>query len=530
MAETPTQTDKFNEGRLIAGIGLQYSILQNGVLPEQTLEERAIFVKGMLQGLIENKKWQQALGLLYQKDGPLKFLLDKTQNESLTPAIIEAAKNETKGYSLQGSWYGGTEIASLVSTHWKPEDVFTLLTETPLSKEDRENLFNINHRKFTEQQKQQYHNENGERELAAGKYDEACQHFDKTGNYVRISQIQKQLEQNLTQQNFRTTLHLAERYTIDNELVKRIVRTALDKFPEEIDEYDKEQIYRLYPDKIQLKPEEAKKLKKNHAQRLSSWDIERDKPDDETKLYWAQAHTTPKTYNDNDSILAYEIMAEQKYEGPERWTALITNTQHAIKNYKWQDFAETTKYEDVLKIQSQLTLEERAWTALIYDDKENMRKYSKQIAREATKQKNIKLTQQAYKLWVIGNGDQNDAYVTTLRQELLEHDLQEIKEKGYGGIGDWLERNDKVGHIEISATAFPLNLERAYELAKYADEQALIKEAAKRIVADSPEDALCKHNKDPLIRELAIDALTTKYNVDKTRLTELVKNHEHELR
>ena len=120
--------------------------------------------------------------------------------------------------------------------------------------------------------------------------------------------------------------------------------------------------------------EETTEMKKNAAASFSEYGIKNE--DKETQLFWAKANA-----NKNPSI-AYSIMKEQQYKGPERKNATICFVEDS-NDYKKQEYAlETIDKEDLQSVVDGLLLDSQVWVAKAIDNKARMQEF--QMKRDTT--------------------------------------------------------------------------------------------------------------------------------------------------
>ena len=127
---------KVNEGRVIAALSLEQRVLANGVLPNSPLMERVSLVKGIVTGLLEQGKWNDAVRLMYQDGSPARALFDGDW-EGLRKEIIASVQKPSR------QRYMGDNVAELLLKHDEAELLYTIASIIPLENKGLEDIMEI---------------------------------------------------------------------------------------------------------------------------------------------------------------------------------------------------------------------------------------------------------------------------------------------------------------------------------------------------------------------------------------------------
>ncbi len=143
------------------------------------------------------------------------------------------------------------------------------------------------------------------------------------------------------------------------------------------------------------------------------------------------------------------------------------------------------------------------------------------LSRQCNRQKKAGSIEDAYRLWIWGQGDQQDPYVEELRSAMIKKELKDT----HRSAGLFLAE-DKVGNRHWYLEMIQRDPRVAYDIAKRIDDPALISEVRILMVKKSPLDALHKfqshrqEDTDVVGINMALDALAQQYGVVREKIDE----------
>ncbi len=535
MTTTPTTQfieAKVNEGRFLSALSLEEQVLADGVLPNSPVMERLSLVKGILTGLLEQGRWQDAVQRVYTDGSIVRGLFDGDWAD-FRQGVLESAKRKGDGYLSK-------ETVDLLLRHKESSLLYNLITELPVGEGLADDLLENEDLNISKQQRQQAYSSLGQRMLKekdllgkSPKYQQAYRYFVKADdrdaidllyqtlfNKIRLGGVDEAKEVDIN-----LLISMAE-FNLEKapERVEQVVSALLSRpelLPERWDNRTATQVYELARKyKIPLPPQDKRTLMTVLAKGLAEWDLERLK-DPELSLLWAQHHA------EKCPSKAYAIFLKQNYEGEEVLTAVksgLTGSQYKLE-------LTAIRKKDLEAAYSSLPLGVRVAIAADLKDQEKLRELSRELVKKSSPNDYHALTA-AYRLWLEGNGKKDDPYFINLRTTLIEKELSGVNPSfPFGPSFTFLDRDDQAGQRE----AFALVLERfpvsAYNLAARIEDETLLQQARQGIVARNPVQALryfqgegtSRIEKDSVGLELALTALEQKYKIPRQRIEQYLE-------
>ncbi len=464
--------EKVNEGRLLATLRLEDKILANGELPGMALAERSSLVRGILLGLMEQDRIEEAIKLVYQP-GPARALFDG-DNAGFAENVLTSAKQHQRRVF-------GYEVIELLAKNKQTDLLYKIATELPLKDECLEQVVQEVQAELPEQQRAALYNELAERSFRAGNLGDAAGYFRKSNNQDALNSLQEKLMEKPAE-HFDLLVKLVsaspegrtERLT---ELVRGVLQQPADR--------NEDQFYKLCilwkRQQLPLERGEVQQIKERLAssssypdpERLSYYGFYHYEERQEIALLWAKKKAT------EDPTRAYFIFRNEKYDGPEVLTAVRSGLERALKRGERDSEAisnlNAVEKEHLRALLPTVPRELQAILAEHLGEDELLLTLSKEYAAEND-------TQNAYKLWIRGGGDQHDPYLTDLRQKLIE---QEFGKEGNPSTL-FLEREDGVGQRMVYDRLIIKFPKDAYEIAQHLDDQQLLEQARWGIVEQDP--------------------------------------------
>lgn len=179
--------EKIKEGRFLASLKLEERILADGVLPNSPPEDRFSLVKGILTGLMENGRWEEALGLVYGNT-PVRALFDGDWS-SFRQQVIGAIQRGKEDYVSSAT------IKALVEKK-ETELLYHLALGNSQGKiriDHDDSIYSALHRDdLPRYQQLQVHH--AEKELIEGNLLRAAQHFEDAGEQARALELYEKLQ------------------------------------------------------------------------------------------------------------------------------------------------------------------------------------------------------------------------------------------------------------------------------------------------------------------------------------------------
>lgn len=498
------QEQTVNLGRALTVLGLEDRLLK--ALPNRPINERPHLAKGIIDGLLERGAWQDAVQLVYSN--PINILLGS--DEDFKKSVFKCLDQREKVLI-----YDSTK--ELLYKHWSQEDLCKLATY-PLYNEEKDAMSIA--RSLDNENKIKVYNLLGERALQRNDFEAAYKFFNSAENKEEIDKLYKKTIKNITKSNISLLIDLAEdapeqRDSRLSEIIQSTLKNS--KLKKYLANGGGERLYSLCKKyNLQLSKENNNKLLNFAAKTLSSWQIKQENND--VKLKWALEHAkkTP--------ALAYKILKQQKYKGPEVLTAAL----QGILNIGADDSEDHCLYirdvekKDLQAIYKNTSKRIQARIAMHLNKKKDMLKLSKWFYQNKKKSDKHLLT--AYELWIKGGGAQDASYVNNLRKILIKQKTKDTIISTW-----WLENSDITGHIQMYNAIFKKFPEDAYELACKINNEVLMQQSRELMINESPKSALSKFtgsygkSKDYTGIELVISTIAKNYSVEKEELEQFIQ-------
>lgn len=511
--------EKVNLGRALTALDLEQVVLNNGVIPNSPLMERAALVKGMLQGMLDEGAWQSALQSVYTPQTTVRTLFDGDYDKFKKDVIASAAaRKETTGIER--------ETFKVIWENWTPDEVYELAMQGNINEDSFIHVMESLTDKLSDDKKRQAHLKLAERYIAQDNAGKAYVEFMRAGAVERADNIVTQLLGKTDKYDLTLALRIAESTPDVGQRRTRVgdvVRRAIQLRKGESRELTGAALYELVRKRgIELSESEYDKVEALAAEEMSEYDIDNSK-DDKLRRRWALQHRKDRPG------AAYMIFKSLQYEGAE---ALEAARSGLLNNWKggYSENINKLSVDDVregelraILGQKAIPLGLRADIAEHLTDKKTMRKMSRDFYKHAQKTKDAeqrnKLTIRAYCLWFNAEGSATDSYMNNLRAELVVHEVEKERKAYFF----WLDHKDVAGHRQAYAMLLERNAAFAaynmgmkiYRETKDLADAALVQTARERAAKKNPELAFkhFSHEKDAVGVDLAIAAIGEKYKL-----------------
>ncbi|MBI4451008.1 hypothetical protein HY642_03465 [Candidatus Woesearchaeota archaeon] len=498
---------KLDEGRLIAALGLERRILENGVLPNAGLNERASLVKGIITGLLEKGRWGDALRMVYTP-GPARSLFDGDW-EGFKAAVKHAA---TSGGEL-GLAYG-QEIADILVHNWTPEDIVELITTSRIKAEHVMML--IDKLPLDAALRSKIYLSFGEQSLEGKEYYRACAHFNTAGAPDRINSVRKMLFDQLPGDAGLYLLELCTRYPDGKELLQKAMPKLLQSKG-----IDSSALYNAIKEfGLEVDEKELQDSRYDAVSAMSASQIGHSK-DEKEKFMWAKVHAP------RESMPAYKIFKELGYHGIERHWAMMRITEMFEQGWTGMRHAISNDIDrvDLEEHFTLLPLEAKVACAEHWKDKKIMENVSAELltnvneSAQASDAVSLRHLEQAYQLAF--DAELGEERLEPLRQRIFTAALTKARHDqfqhcAYSYFGNWIRHEDNIGlraAYELMLDHFP---PRAYEIARLQlRDEALQARAREAVVTHDPIQALSVFPaEDVRGRQMAVHAVADAYHID----------------
>lgn len=483
--------EKVKEGRFLASLKLEQRILADGVLPNSPAEDRFSLVKGILTGLLEKGRWEEALGLVYGNT-PVRALFDGDWS-SFRQQAIEAIQRGKEDYVSSAT------IKALIEKK-ETELLYHLAlgrSQGRVRIDHNDSIYSVLHQNDLPRYRQlQIHH--AEKELQEGNLLGAAQHFEDAGEKARALELYEKILEN-PQENWDKAFQAAYKFENRRKRLAGVVQKALSddqklkdhRFVQSLHELCKKE-YLYLPPEDQAKLEEARVI-------TSATPLEHSTP--EQQLLWAKTHVhdSPQT--------AYLVFKEQKYEGPEILPAVKRGLQQPLREHDNQKLdIRTVTPEHLRAVYAEMPLELQVNIAYHLKDQPELRRLSKTYLEQGN-------LNRAYQLWVHGDGDLHDWSFRELRARLIEAGLQE--RYGSSSFSFFLHPTDQEGYQKVVGAILDTRPETAYELAQQSRQEPLIQRTREVLLQRGPERAfdLFQRRNDPEGVTMALQTLAQKYEL-----------------
>ncbi|MBI2146485.1 hypothetical protein HYU22_04035 [Candidatus Woesearchaeota archaeon] len=500
---------KVNEGRLVTALSLEDRVLSNGVLPNCTLVERASLVRGIIQGLLEQGNWQEAVKMVYQDGSIVRGLFDGDWEE-FRQDVLKSARQR------QDDFFYESTLTALMQ-HKETELVYQLAMELPLREDNAEEIITSLRKTITPEQQKMAHTHLGNRWMAKKAYHKAYDQFSRAENPEKIDQLYTMLLEDPSIDTIEVLLLSAQNGTgskpekVTAALHKIVPFFIADqqKSRQRKEEYfsmfyptskSAQLVYRLRKEfEISLTSQEEAIFDTAAVRALPSYQAQQ-MEDITFSLLWAQRRYAecPRT--------AYHIFRRLEYTGKERIRAVKAGLEKKSVTGEHIEKLSPGEVEVALlhAVYKDVRLETQVAIAAHLKDDEKLQFLSRTYE---TKNEHHR----AYHLWMQGHGDLENAYITAIRQHMID----ELVQKEYFNSYNLFDLQDRPGALQL----YPVVLERkpdlAYHLAKGLEDESLLQKAREVCMAQTPIAALIffKEEKDSKGIEMAVAALADRFSL-----------------
>ena len=469
-----TVIQKSNLGRALTVLGLEDKFLSNGELSNFPLLERGKIANDIISEKLNHGRWEKVVDMIFGGFGKADALYEGNR-EQLKNDIVKSAIKKTESIKE------GTII--ILRKAGENDLLFRFATEIPsLKYETFDQLMRYgSFEKDIEgdDKLKRLHEAGGKIALKENNYSSAFFHFNRIKDWSGIDNVFNEIlndRWNSADEEFIERIALTDPEKKEHRLKRLATGFSKIKGCSALYSY---KIHKKY--NIHLDENELKKLKRALARDLDIFDLERNIPETELelRLAWAKNHakSSPKS--------AYEIFKQQDYKGHFAVDAVIAGldkypyyhveafTINSVKEFYLRKAYEKTSFYVKLSI------------ALHLKDKEKLKK----LSREAYANKNL---DQAYELWIKGEGNLEDKYLENVRKKLIDDKI--IKNAGFVYLLDKSDTKgmekayDKLVSSKIGEKSH--NLRGAYEIALQLGDEDRIQRTRKAMIALSPTWAL----------------------------------------
>jgi len=534
MTTTPTPfiEEKVNEGRFLSALSLKEQVLADGVLPNSQPLERFSLVKGILTGLLEQGRWQEAVKRVYTDGSIVRGLFDGNWEE-FRQGVLESAKRK-------GDRSLNQETIDLLLKHKESSLLYQLITELPIDEQTVADLLRDSNPDFyrhkynqfevSEQQRRQAYSLLGQRKLKEKgegskwpEYRKVFEYFAEANDREAMVSLYQTLLDHIRKEDIyigEDDIHLLITTAEFNkekapERAEQIVSALLQKLGL-ADTWNKaaQYIYDLTKKyQVALSPQDRLTVMTTLAQIITEWGQKR-MEDPELSLLWAQLRA--KEFPSK----AYAIFQKQNYRGPEVLTAVKSGLELHQGYYLLKPNA--IRNEDLQAVYPTMSLEIQVDIARHWKDQERLRELSKKFpAKVSDFWKGYSFLTVAYSLWLEGNGEKDDPHFRHMRTALIEKELS-----GTHPSFAFLGPDDQVGRREAFNKALNVSPATAYKLALSIEDETMLQQARQGVVARNPVEAFRYFQgveKDPVGIQLALAALEQVYKIPRSRIEQYLE-------
>ena len=474
-----------------------------GYCRKKRLTERSQIFQGMVDGLLEQRKWQEVVQLVYG-DSPTRLLYDgdKTELDQRIKQAISPADFEKRGYDGMNLLVKAGKIEMLCETALREdfplEVAEKLLSQLAKPDDDlwKEGLDTLAQR------------------IEQTSPDKAYEIYQRTQNSPAIQKLYHSLLGDFAPSHFNLMrqmtqkLPYGERATQATQLVKKMLDQPKEKWaPESLGLYrliqDNSISWDKVPNKKELEQEVGKEI---------PYDVE--KYPFVIQVEWAK-HNWEKS-----PIKAYAIFNDhltEEYKGPENLEcakailAMRKNVdlQVNLKPKHMQALYEDTPLED---------LDQRIFLARRLGDKEELWRQSAIFSEQKNWQIAYGLLSESDSL------DRNQKYSDTLRRKIIQEALTQARQHDYFPYLD-LALNDHRGWAmayEKTINKFPT---KAYGIAKQLGDEEKLARVRTRIFEKNALEITAKffkRNEDQIGYQRSVELLAVKYELPREDILSLV--------
>lgn len=500
--------EKVKEGKLIAALSLEDRVLANGVLPNSPPMERVSLVKGIVTGLLEQGRWNEAIRLVYQEGSPARVLFDGDW-KGLRKEILASIKKSPREH------YIGDNVAELLIKHNEAELLYDIACRLPLEEGEFAGILVMVEPKLPAERMKEGYNTLATRAHERTDFAQAYKYYQQAQNSKAIDNLYQQLFRGLYEPHLELLLTIAEKTnTTQNSRAAQTVYAVLEK--PELLRFSRDISRRLMgivrEHKLALSTSQDDLLKDALVSGLALYELREIKHDDENlTLRWAKAHARvhPKD--------AYGVFKSRKYVGAEVNIAVQQGLVFKKEEYDhYQGLGPDQVEESHLRqVYDQLPLELQVSVAHHLKDNTLLQNLSRQYSI----QNKAGSIESAYHLWIYGHGDRQDPYIEWLRAVMIKKELKDVHPSA-----SLFMPEDIVGNRKWFTHMIERDSAVAYNVAQQIQDQSLVQQAREKMIRESPVGALRKfkgyreEDKDAVGINMALDALATQYGIPRERI------------
>ena len=517
-------------GGAITRLGLEDKFLANGELTRFPLVERGRIANDIIFEKLRLGTWQTVIEMIYGGLGKASALFDGDFDELRERILSSAVENFTdRNFTDRRYASISDKTMHLLSDAGEDELLFKLATSIPSLNYDeiRELIRHMSPAYFNDsvegpQRLQDYHEVAGKKALEHGKYAQALQHLDKTGDGDASIKV---FERFMSQELGYLSKEDLERIALSNPEQKeeRLRRIVLNCFAVEGRNLSPMTAFELYKkNDIPLSKREKASLYAKIAEEVGGYDIRKlSEEDAELKLLWAKKHaqTDPRT--------AYNIFRQQGFDGHEFILAIESGLD--IDNYQNSERlgAEEISEEDLMRTYETTSFSIKTKIANHLQDNERLQELSRQALGNGD-------LRTAYQLWINGKGVLDGEYLSTIRTSLVNSEIERDSSSFW-----FLNNSDLVGKVQVYDLLMQQRkdsgrVKKAYELALDLKDEERIQRAREAMVSFNHRWALQTFSGGGIegkdIDEQGIDyvvgVVASEYGIEQETLRDFVNKYQ----
>lgn len=539
-----TDGEESRLGNALTILGLEDKFLVNGMLANFPLAERGRIAQQIIDEKLRLGKWERVIEMIYGGFGKADALFEGDR-DALNERIVASARDRPRN--------GVTE--SVLTALIKADQHDLVFRLAVVAEEKYEFFRDVVQRiprayfKDPEQGKQRELAANrigSEKALAEGRYDCALKHFAEVNDSEGIMQL---FNMAIAADSSTVSFGLLEAIAVADPSQKMsrlqtIVKRELSSKADEVKEGNGlprvpsprfSYLYKLVREhNLSLTDEQKVLLRERVVEELGEYSITRDRFAEDTalQLLWARKNAT------SNPKKAYELFSRLGYEGEE----LILAVQEGLK----LRYGECNRNVNGALIVDQVAeehLRRASSNDLPFDVQVQIASHLKNkpslqsLSREARERNEF---DDAYHLWVAGEGDLDGEYIASLRARLIE---EELKSEYPNVDGHFLASKDTAGTIqaydalmEQQRTQGERRIDRllkaAYNLAINMGDEERTQRTREAMFAINPDEALevfkrgsREGERDKKGIAYIVDTVASAYGVEPSTLGKLVEQY-----
>jgi len=501
-------------GAALTHLKLENNFLSNGGLQSFPLVERGQIANGIISEKLSIGEWQDVVKMIYGGFGKADALYEGDPID-LKKRIVESALKHPD------TLFRSDETVKTLAAKKEFDLLYDLFASVPIGYKEIDSILKLFPNEFYECPKgenmiQALHKQAAKSAMADNNMNHAWYHYrhakDKEGLALVFDAILKSGNSNSYSEL--ESIALSEP-TLRTQRLKRIIDNTIESKKPVASAVKVYELYKKHNLKL-TKPEQDA-LVEEVATEASRYDITRQLSGyGEVWLPWAKKHAT------DEPKVAYRIMAQRKYTGPEIITAVIAGLKvERYQNEERKLETKDVKKEHLAAAYEQADFNGKVQIAEALKDPEKLQSLSK----AAYKKRDLL---QAYTLWVSSGGSLENDYFNKIMTRLVR---QEVKQ-GYGYMS-FLDDRDKKGlekAFDLMLTGKERSTARgAYEVALRLGDEKKTQLAREHMISVSPSFALREFSgtdkQDKSGIDLVLSRMSEAYGVDKTVLENVVSKY-----